>query len=67
MTFPFGTTARTLLLAVALTLPFAAQAEDATPYPDYIFEEYGTPPEIPTGPLSHPTSRPPWKLPLSPA
>ncbi len=37
---------------VALALPFHASAETRAPLPDYVIEAYGTPPEIPTGPLS---------------
>ncbi|MDA8584866.1 DUF3179 domain-containing protein [Rhodobacteraceae bacterium] len=40
------------LLTFSLLWSVASRAQDATPLPDYIVEEYGTPPVIPTGPLS---------------
>ncbi|NRB03719.1 MAG: DUF3179 domain-containing protein [Rhodobacteraceae bacterium] len=39
------------ILGVAL-LPVTALAQDSSAIPDYVLEEFGAPPEVPTGPLS---------------
>lgn len=53
MTFPSLTSFLAVgLMAFSLTMPERASGESATELPDYIVEEFGTPPEIPQGPLS---------------
>ena len=39
-------------IALCLFCAHAVQAEDRAPLPDYVIEHYGTPPDIPEGPLS---------------
>ena len=55
MTRAFRSTPRNLLLAILTTLslaaPNAVEAEQS-PLPDYVIEEFGEPPAIPTGALS---------------
>jgi len=40
------------VLALSVITPSLAQAQNATPLPDYVVAQFGTPPAIPTGPLS---------------
>ncbi len=51
----FASLARHLFGATLVTLMLwytATQAEEAAKLPDYVLEEFGAPPEVPTGPLS---------------
>ncbi|MEP4249010.1 DUF3179 domain-containing (seleno)protein [Tateyamaria sp.] len=42
-----------LCVALSMTVSGSLHAQDAAPLPDYVIEEFGAPPEIPTGPLSN--------------
>jgi hypothetical protein len=53
MTHPLGARALGLLVAgLTAALTVASHAQEATPLPDYVIEEFGQPPAIPDGPLS---------------
>ncbi|MFK7870957.1 MAG: DUF3179 domain-containing (seleno)protein [Roseobacter sp.] len=40
------------VLAVSIGIGAAAQAQESPPLPDYVIEEFGSPPAIPNGPIS---------------
>ena len=40
------------LIAISLIWAGSVQAQQAAPLPDYVVDQFGNPPEIPTGPLS---------------
>ncbi len=56
MTFASGSRHRTVLVLLAVLLSLfwgtSLPAEEQPPLPDYVIEEFGTPPESPAGPLS---------------
>ena len=52
MALALGTFPRMLLLALALLSTTTFQAQSAEPLPDYVVEEFGTPPDVPEGDLS---------------
>jgi hypothetical protein len=52
MALALGTFPRTLLLALAFLGAVSFQAQSAEPLPDYVIEEFGTPPDVPDGDLS---------------
>ena len=54
MTLDFRSPLKAMLAASLLALGAPAQAQQADPLPDYVVEQFGQPPAIPSGPLAEP-------------